>query len=60
MPNKEYDKLTEKLLDLLEDAPQNPYISKNWEMRDGIYQQYSAFRDSAPCESGTINSLTSK
>ena len=51
--------LTEKLQEFLKDAPHNTYISREWEMKNGIYQQYSAYNDSTPCESSTINTITS-
>ena len=35
--------LTEKLQEFLKDATHNTYISREWEMKNGIYQQYSAY-----------------
>lgn len=51
--------LSDKLQELLKDTTHNTYISQEWEMKNGIYQQYSAYSDSTPCESSTINTITS-
>lgn len=33
------------------------YVTKEWPMKDGMYQQYSAFENDVQCASGTHTSI---
>lgn len=33
------------------------YVSQEWPMKDGMYQQYSAFENDVQCASGTNTSI---
>lgn len=39
--------------ELMETFEPSPYIGQEWPMKDGLYQQYSSFRDDVPCIAGT-------
>lgn len=48
--NKSYDQL-------MKDYKPSQYINQDWPMKDGMYQQYSAFEDDVQCASGTHTSI---
>ena len=51
---KDLKKDYEKIMDGYEPSQ---YVNKEWPMKDGMYQQYSAFEDDVQCTSGTQSSI---
>ncbi len=49
--------LTESYDRLMKDYKPSQYVNQNWPMKDGMYQQYSAFEDDVQCASGTNKSI---
>ncbi len=49
--------LTESCDRLMKDYKPSQYVNQNWPMKDGMYQQYSAFEDDVQCVSGTSKSI---
>lgn len=44
---------------LMKNYKSSNYFKTDWELRDGIYRQYTVFKDDCPSTSGTINSVKS-
>lgn len=42
--------------ELMEGYQPSEYVNKEWPMKDGMYQQYSAFENDVQCTSGTHTS----
>ena len=43
--------------DLMKGYQPSDYVNKEWPMKDGMYQQYSAFDSDIQCSSGTHTSI---
>lgn len=43
--------------ELMETFEPSPYIGQEWPMKDGLYQQYSSFKEEVPCIAGTSSLL---
>ena len=43
--------------ELMKDYHPSEFISKEWPMKDGLYQQYSGFENDVECPSGTHSSI---
>ena len=52
--NKDLDKSYDQLM---KDYKPSKYVNQDWPMKDGMYQQYSAFEDDVQCSSGTYKSI---
>lgn len=48
--------LANTFMSLMKDYQPSEYINKEWPMKDGMYQQYSAFENEVQCTSGTHTS----
>ena len=49
--------LTQTLAELMKDYQPSEFVNKEWPMKDGMYQQYSAFENDVQCTSGTHTSI---
>ena len=49
--------LAQTFSELMKDYQPSEYINKEWPMKDGMYQQYSAFENDVQCTSGTHTSF---
>ncbi len=48
--------LIESYDQLMKGYKPSQYVNQSWPMKDGMYQQYSAFEDDVQCASGTHKS----
>lgn len=54
---KEGKSISEQYADMMKGFDKKPFINTEWEMRDGLYVQYSAYKNPIPVQSGTSNML---
>ena len=47
----------EQYREIMEGYNPSPFINREWPMKDGMYQQNSAFENDVVCASGTSTSL---
>lgn len=50
--------LSEQYSQLMRDYKPSPYVTTEWPMKDGMYQQYSGYEDNSPSVSGTSINLS--
>ncbi len=50
--------LSEQYSQLMRDYRPSPYVTTEWPMKDGMYQQYSGYEDNSPSVSGTSINLS--
>lgn len=43
---------------ILKEYEPSKFVQTEWEMQDGLYVQYSAYENNAPCVVGDIHSLS--
>lgn len=43
--------------DMMEGFTPQPFIQTEWEMKDGLYVQYSAYKEKTPVQSGIANTI---
>ena len=50
--------ITDMYAEMMSDYEGSPMVNRDWPMKDGMYQQYSAFETDVNCTSGTHKSIT--
>lgn len=50
--------IKELYADMMSGYEDSPLMNREWPMKDGMYQQYSAFETDVKCSSGTNQSIT--